>query len=140
MQAATEVTTGGEPVRRSALARWLLAIPLLLGAAGQIWWLAMALGVGTDMGFDVGNVAIGAVPAVLYGVAAVLVLADRPGRLIWIVLLFCGAGLTLVCLGYLVEYREAGELMVFPPYLSVLAGVELVRLHRRSSSDACEQR
>ena len=136
---AGDTAVSGDVRARSMLTRWLVALPLLFGVAAQLWWSALALGAATDMSFHPGNLAVGLVPAVLYAIAAVLLLGDRPQRLAWIVLLLLGAALTAVVLAYLVQYREPGELMLFPPYLAVVAMVELERLRRRSPSEATEQ-
>jgi len=136
---AGNAETSGDAGVRSTLTRWLLALPLLFGVAAQLWWLASALGVGTDMSFHPGNLAIGLVPALLFGAGAVLVLTQRPSRLVWAALLLCGAALTVVQLADLVQDGDPGELMLFPPYLTVVATLELERLRHLSPSDTTEQ-
>jgi hypothetical protein len=131
--------SGDVPVRRSALIRWLVALPLLVGAALQLYAVALELGFRTDMSFDPVNVVIFLVPSLLYGLAATSLVGDRSQRLVWGVLLLCGAALTAVHLSYLVQYRDPGPLMLFPPYLTVVAMFELERRRRRRASDAAVQ-
>ncbi len=138
MQHSDTGASGDLPVRRSQLRRWLLALPLLVGAAFQFVGVALPLVV-ADASRDPRNLAIFLVPGLLYGLAAALLLGNRPQRLIWAALILCGAVLTAVHLAYLVQYREPGELMLFPPYLTAVAMFELERRRRRSPSDATVQ-
>jgi hypothetical protein len=132
--------TGVAPgtVKRSPLRRWLLALPLLIGLAFQLVAVALPYVV-ADASRDPRNAAIFLVPGLLYGLAAALLVGDRPQRLVWTVLLFCGAVLTAAHLAYLVQYREPGELMLYPPYLTAVAMFELERRRRRRPSGASVQ-
>jgi len=111
--------------------RVVLVLPLAFGIYGHLSGLAwLPRTPDQDTLFYVVGAAVQFTPLLLYAVAAFLVLTGRRPFAGWTVLFVCGLVLSAVVLYYLWQYREWGILMVVPPYLTVLALVELLRERR----------
>ncbi len=121
-------TTPGSPGRAVARTRIVLVLPFALGILGALYHATVALTTsGQDVLFYLASAAISLAPALLYALAAVLVLGGRRSRPAWAVLLVFGVVLSAVTAYYLWQYREGGVLLLVPPYLAVIALVELLR-------------
>jgi len=118
------------PARRVSPLQVALVLPLIFGAAAGVvqaaWWL-FTLGDGVLAGFV--NALIALAPAVVYVLATLAVLRGRTARPAWALFLACGLALTAVAL-YVAHYEGFGLVMIVPPYLGVLALVQLLRRHR----------
>lgn len=110
--------------------RCLLALPLALGVAGNLMLLnALLREPGQDARYYILNAAICLVPAMLYGLAALLLVAAGARPVVWIVLLACGLALSGVGLFYLITVGP-GELFLVPPYLVAVSVVQLAALSK----------
>ena len=128
MQADTLSTTPASGDRGITLTRIVLVLPLALGILGALYHAAVALSTGgQDALFYLASAAIALAPALLYALAAALVLSGRRARPAWGVLLLLAVVLSAVSAYYFWQYREGGVLLFVPPYLAVIALVALLR-------------
>jgi hypothetical protein len=128
MQADTLGTTPASGDRGITFTRLVLVLPLTLGILGALYHAAVALSTGgQDARFYLASAALALAPALLYALAAVAVLRGRRSRPAWALLLVLAVALSAVTAYYLWQYREGGVLLFVPPYLAVLALVELLR-------------
>ncbi len=116
--------------------RCLLALPLALGVVGNLMLLpALLREPGQDARYYIVNAAICLVPATLYALAALLVVAAWARPVVWIVLLACGLALSGVGLFYLITFGP-GELFIVPPYLVAVSVVQLAALSKARKAAA----
>jgi hypothetical protein len=128
MQADTLSTTPASGDRGNTVTRLVLVLPLALGILGALYHAAVALSTGgQDALFYLASAALALAPALLYALAAIAVLRGRRSRPAWAALLVFGLALSALIAYYLWRYREGGVLLFVPPYLAVLALVELLR-------------
>jgi hypothetical protein len=116
--------------------RFLLAVPLALGVAGNLMALpAWLREPGQDARYYIVNAAICLVPATLYALAALLVVAAWARPVVWIVLLACGLALSAVGLFSVITFG-LGELFLVPPYLVAVSVLQLVALMKARKAAA----
>ena len=114
--------------RRISLTQVLLVLPFALGILGALFAVAVALGTsGQGALFYLASALISLTPALLYALATLLVLSGRRSAPAWALLVVCGVVLSAVSAYYFWQYREWGVLMVVPPYLALIALIELLR-------------
>ena len=108
------------------LLRYVLVLPLAWGVYGAASGIAGSIAMtGQDALFYLVDLVIYLAPAIVYATAAVMLVTDQRLRAGWYALLACGLALSAIDAFYVLQ-GTIGDLMIVPPYLTVVAVVQLV--------------
>jgi hypothetical protein len=114
---------------RTALLRWLSALPLVYGiygaVAGSVDVLSTA---GQGATFYLSNAGFALTLAIVYAIAAVLLLRHRPQRTAWFIVLAFGVVLGAANVVDVLDHSDWGTFVVFSIYLTIVAVVQVARL------------